>query len=57
MTFIIFDVIVSSLAGIRQLERRKNIPAEGEIDAFFDAYYPDSILKEIYSNAKEVVID
>ena len=52
--FIIFDVTISGLAGIRHLERRKNIQPKGEIDIFFDKYYPDSKLREIYSNAKEV---
>lgn len=57
ITFITFDIVISSLAGIRHLERRKNIQPEGKIDIFLDNYYPDSKLKEIYSNAKEVVID
>ena len=52
--FIIFDITISGLAGIRHLERRKNIQPKGEIDIFFDKYYPDSKLKEIYSNAKEI---
>ena len=52
--FITFDVTISGLAGIRHLERRKNIQPEGGIDIFFDKYYPDSKLREIYSNAKEV---
>ena len=52
--FIIFDVTISGLAGIRHLERRKIIQPKGEIDIFFDKYYPDSKLREIYSNAKEV---
>ena len=39
------------------LERRKNMEAKNDMDVFFDIYYPDSKLKEIYSNAKEVKID
>ena len=57
MVFLVFDIVMSSLAGIRQLERRSNIPPEGSIDVFFDIHYPDSKLKTIYSNAKYVKID
>ena len=57
MIFIIFDITISGLVGVRHLERRKNIKPEGKIDIFLDKYYPDSKLREIYSNAKEVVID
>ena len=55
--FICFDITISGLAGIRYLERRKNMEAKNDIDVFFDVNYPDSKLKEIYSNAKEVKID
>lgn len=50
--FISFDIVISSLAGARQLERRENIPAQNNIDIFFDKNYPDDKLKQIYSNAK-----
>ena len=30
---------------------------QANVDIFLDKYYPDSKLREIYSNAKEVVID
>ncbi len=55
--FICFDITISGLAGVRCLERRKGIEASNNIDVFFDAYYPDSKLKQIYSNAKEVKLD
>lgn len=54
--FIVFDITISGLAGARQLERRKNIPAKGYIDIFFDKYYPDEKLEKIYSNAMETEI-
>ena len=57
IVFICFDIIISGLAGIRCLERRRNMETKNDIDVFFDVYYPDSKLKEIYSNAKEVKID
>ena len=52
--FIAFDIIISGMAGARQLERKNNIAANGYIDNFFDEYYPDTKLEQIYSNAKTV---
>lgn len=52
--FISFDIIISGMAGTRQLERRNNIPPKGYLDNFFDQYYPDEKLEKIYSNAKQV---
>lgn len=52
--FIIFDIIISGMAGARQLERKNNIEPEGYIDTFFDKHYPDAKLEKIYSNAKMV---
>ena len=44
IVFICFDIIISGLAGIRCLERRRNMEAKNDIDVFFDVYYPDSKL-------------
>lgn len=52
--FISFDIIISGMAGARQLERRSNIAANSYMDTFFDTHYPDAKLRNIYSNAKEV---
>ena len=52
--FIAFDIVMSGMAGSRQLERKNNIAANGYIDNFFDEYYPDTKLEQIYSNAKTV---
>ena len=52
--FISFDIIISGMVGIRQEERRNNIPAKGNMDLFFDKYYSDEKLNKIYSNAKFV---
>lgn len=52
--FITFDIVMSGMAGSRQLERKNNIAANGYIDNFFDVYYPDEKLEQIYSNAKTV---
>ena len=52
--FITFDIVMSGMAWSRQLERKNNIAANGYIDNFFDEYYPDTKLEQIYSNAKTV---
>ena len=52
--FITFDIVMSGMAGSKQLERKNNIAANGYIDNFFDEYYPDEKLEQIYSNAKTV---
>lgn len=52
--FITFDIVMSGMAGSRQLERKNNIVANGYIDSFFDEYYTDEKLEQIYSNAKTV---
>lgn len=52
--FIAFDIIISGMAGARQIERKNNIAANGYMDNFFDEYYPDAKLEQIYSNAKTV---
>ena len=52
--FITFDIVMSGMAGARQLERKNNIVANGYIDNFFDKHYPDEKLEQIYSNAKTV---
>lgn len=54
MIFMIFDIIVSCMAGNRQQERRQNIPAKGPIDEFIDRTYPDELLNKIYDNKIEV---
>lgn len=50
MLFMVFDISISSLAAIRQEERRNDIVASDNIDLFFDKYYPDNVMDEIYSN-------
>lgn len=52
--FITFDIAISGMAGLRQLERKNNIAANGYMDSFFDEHYPDEKLEQIYSNAKTV---
>ena len=49
-----FNIIVSSMAGIRQNERNREIVAKNNIDAFFDKYYSDEVMDVIYENKKDV---
>ena len=48
--FMVFNITVSCMAAGRQLERRKEIAAKNNIDYFFDKYYPDYVMNEIYAN-------
>lgn len=48
--FMLFNIMVSSLAADRQKERERNIVANNNIDLFFDQYYPDEIMDHIYAN-------
>ena len=52
--FMTFNIIVSSMAGIRQNERNHEIIATNNIDAFFDKYYSDEVMDVIYENKKGV---
>lgn len=52
--FMIFNICVSSMAAIRQDERNREIAASSNIDAFFDKYYSDEVMDEIYENKIEV---
>lgn len=54
MLFMIFDITISCMAGNRQQDRRKGIPANSQIDDFLDRTYPDELLDRIYNNKKEV---
>ena len=49
--FILIDIVVSSLACLRQFERYKGIEAKKYIDVFLDVHYPDEFLKKIYTNS------
>ena len=52
--FMIADIVISCMAGVRQDRRHKNIPPENEIDVFLDNNYPDEFLDKVYNNKKEV---
>lgn len=48
--FMMFNIIISMLAGYRQYERKQNISADTTLDRFLDKYYPDSVMDIIFSN-------
>ena len=52
--FLLFDIIISSLACKRQEERKEGIEPKNTIEIFLDKTYTDEVLNEIYSNAKEI---
>ena len=51
MLFILIDIVISSLACLRQFERYKGIEAKNYIDIFLDIHYPDEFLNKIYTNS------
>ena len=53
--FMLFNISVSSMASIRQNERNREIGASNNIDVFFDKYYSDEVMDNIYENKIEVV--
>lgn len=48
--FMIFNMLISMLAGYRQLERTRNIEANTKLERFLDKHYPDSVMDIIFSN-------
>lgn len=50
--FFILNIGISSYACIRQRERHENIPAQNNIQRFFDKHYPDEMLEKIYPNKR-----
>ena len=48
--FMMFNIVISILAGQRQYERMQNISANTSLDRFLDKYYPDSVTDIIFSN-------
>lgn len=50
--FLVFDIGMSVAAVLRQTLRHEGVPADNEIEIFLDQRFPDSRLKEIYSNTR-----
>lgn len=47
--FMLINIGISTLAGIRNYERKQNIVANGAIDVFLDATYPQSLVDKLYA--------
>ena len=52
--FMIFDVVISCMAGMRQDARKNQIPPKNRVDSFIDRHYPDEFMDKVYVNKKEV---
>lgn len=52
--FMVFDVTISSLAALREDERRKGIAPKNKIEKFIDKAYPDEYVDKIYNNKKNI---
>lgn len=53
LVFMIFNVSISTLAGVRQYERTLHKAAETKLEQFLDKHYPDKVMDIIFSNKKE----
>ena len=53
-TFLVFDILVSVAAVMRQTERHEGDSADTPVEELMDEEFPDERLEEIYSNMKEV---
>ena len=49
----IFNITISSMAALRQKERKYNIQSTSHIDAFLDENYPDEYMNKIFANKIE----
>lgn len=53
LVLMIFNITISSMAAIRQKERKNNIKATSSIDIFLDKNYPDEYMDKIFANKIE----
>ena len=49
----VFNITISSMAAIRQKERKNNIEPTSSMDAFLDENYPDEYMNKIFANKIE----
>ena len=54
MVFIIFDVVISCMATVRQNQRAEGIPPANRVDYFLDRVYPDERLDKIFNNRQQI---
>lgn len=50
--FMLFNIMISAAASIRQKNRIQNIPPRNAIEVFLDEHYPDDFMNKIYANKK-----
>ena len=54
LLFMIFDMVISCVAGMRQDARKNQIPPRNKVETFIDNHYPDEFMDKVYVNKKEV---
>lgn len=50
--FMVWNITISWIAGVRQKDRMQNIPPRNKIEQFLDEHYPDEYMDKIFSNKK-----
>ena len=50
--FMLFNMIISAAAVIRQTERMAGDKADNAVEVFLDEHYNDELLKKVYPNMK-----
>ena len=55
MLFMVFNISISCIAGIRQKERMNNIPPSNEFEKFIDTHYNDDYMNRIYTNKIDII--
>lgn len=50
--FMVFNITISWMAGVRQKDRVQNIPPRNKIEKFLDKHYPDEYMDKIFANKK-----
>lgn len=55
MLFMVFNISISCIAGIRQKERMNNIPPDNEFEKFIDTHYNDDYMNRIYTNKIDII--
>ena len=50
--FMLFNIMISAAALIRQKNRIQNIPPRNAIEVLLDEHYPDDFMNKIYANKK-----
>ena len=54
LLFMIFDIVISCVAGMRQDARKNQIPPRNKVETFIDNHYPDEVMDKVYVNKKEI---